>query len=735
MKNLYSTLNYRTLVAAFLLLSFSLGSTQISKAQKAELTLKDIWKTYSYSPKSVAGFRAMNDGESYVQLRRDTSGEMQIRRYSIKDGSDLGKIIGAKDITWDAGTFDISNFTFSQDETKLLFLSNLNQIYRHSYSSFFYVYDLKTTQLIPYEAQVMYPSFSPDGEKVAYVQDNNLFVLEINTGTSYQITKDGKQNSIINGAVDWVYEEEFSMSRGFEWSPDSKYIAYYRFDESKVKEFSMDMFEALYPRQEQWKYPKAGEDNSVVEVHIASFNSNSKVKCETGENTDIYLPRIKWTNRPGVLSIQRLNRLQNKWELLFSSASDGKSEVVYTEESKTYVDISDNLDFVEDGFYFTSERSGWNHIWFYDLKKKKAKDMTPQKWDVDHYYGYDAVANKIYFSAANESAIHRSVMSVSLKSGKVEVLSGKAGWNSARFSKGYKYYLHTWSNATTPPVYTLCDANGKEIRSLEQNAALAEKLAKTQMGQISFAQLTTADQLSLNYYKILPPNFDASKKYPVLMFVYGGPGSQTVKDAWGGSNYMWFNYMASKGYIVVSVDNRGTGFRGEEFKKSTYLQLGNLEIQDQIAAAKVLAKESYVDASRIGIWGWSFGGYMASLGISKGADVFKTAVAVAPVTNWRYYDNIYTERFMRTPQENGESYDQNSPLSHVDKIKGNYLIVHGTADDNVHFQNAVEMVKAMIAADVRYDSEFYPNKNHGIGGGNTRFHLFNRITDYLLENL
>lgn len=735
MKNIYSTLQSRHFPALILSLSLIFSSASAVQAQKAELTLKDIWSNFSYSPKSVSGFRAMNDGESYVQLHRDTSGEMQIRRFSIKDGSDLGKIIGAKDITWDAGVFDISNFTFSADETKLLFFSNMKQIYRHSYSSYFYVYDLKTTQLIPYEAHCMYPTFSPDGEKVAYVQDNNLFVLEMSTGTSYQITKDGKQNAIINGAVDWVYEEEFSMSQGFEWSPDSKHIAYYRFDESEVKEFSMDMFEGLYPRQERWKYPKAGEANSVVEIYIASYDERSKVKCQTGENADIYLPRIKWTNQSGILSIQRLNRLQNKWEILFVSASDGKSEVVYTEESKTYIDISDNLDFVEGGFYFTSERSGWNHIWFYDLKKKKAKDMTPFEWDVDHYYGYDANTGKIYFSAANETAIRRAVMSVNLKNAKVQVLSGKAGWNSARFARGFKYYLHTWSNANTAPVYTLCDASGNAIRTLESNEKLNEKLGNTQMGNISFGQLTTADQVTLNYYKILPSNFDASKKYPVLMYVYGGPGSQTVKDAWGGANYMWYNYMANQGYIVVSVDNRGTGFRGEEFKKTTYLQLGKYEIQDQIEAAKVLAKESYVDASRIGIWGWSFGGYMASLGISKGAEVFKTAVAVAPVTNWRYYDNIYTERFMRTPQENGESYDQNSPLNHVDKIKGNYLIIHGTADDNVHFQNAVEMVKAMIAANVRYDAEFYPNKNHGIGGGNTRYHLFTRITDYLLENL
>lgn len=722
--------SFTTLLFSFLLLSVSSGF-----AQKAAPSLEEIWYSPKYSASGVSGFRSMNDGESYVQIDVNEEGIQELNRYKIKNGKKVETLVTSSDLEVNGKNISMAYFKFSAKEDKLMFLTDIKSIYRHSYSSYFYVYDIKSKSITPFETQVMYPEFSPDASKVAFVKDNNLSFLDLSTGVEHKLTKDGKQNEIINGAVDWVYEEEFSMSRGYEWNPEGTHIAYYRFDESKVREFSMDIYGNLYPDKEQWKYPKAGESNSEVQIRIADIQSKSSIEANTGDEVDIYLPRIKWTETTGVLSVQRLNRLQNQWEILFVNAKDGSSEVKYKETSETYIDITNNLDFVKGGFYFTSERSGYNHIWYFDLAKKEARAITKGEWDVDNYYGYDADKGCIYINAADQTAIRRSVLAVSVKKGKITSLSSQEGWNTANFTKGFKYYLHTWSSAGTPPVYTLRDAKGKEVRVLNDNKSLKETLGNTTLGEIKFNQIKTEEGVTLNYYMITPANFDPNKKYPMLMYVYGGPGSQTVKDAWGGSYYMWFNYLASQGYVIVSVDNRGTGFRGEQFKKSTYLQLGKLEIQDQIAAAKSFGKLSYIDDTRIGMFGWSFGGYMSSLAITKGADVFKTAVAVAPVTNWRYYDNIYTERFMRTPQENGASYDANSPLSHVSKIKGNYLIIHGTADDNVHFQNTVEMVDEMIKKNIKFDSEFYPNKNHGIGGGVTRLHLFNRISEYLIENL
>ncbi|MHB1279436.1 MAG: S9 family peptidase [Bacteroidia bacterium] len=717
-------------ILAFLFLAPFSGNAQI-------LTLPDIWNSGKYSGEGVRGFRVLNDGESYVQIDEDKERDLlEMNRYSIKEGIREETLVSNADITDANGKrLSIRSFKFSEDESRIMFLTDIQSIYRHSYSAVFHVLDRSTKRLYHSGKAVRYPTFSPDGSKVAYVFENNLYLLDLASTVETQLTSDGRFNAIINGTVDWVYEEEFSMAQGFEWSPDGKHIAYFRFDESKVKEYSMDLYGTLYPTQERWKYPKAGEANSVVEVFIYSLVTKSNVKCQTGENTDIYLPRIKWTDKPDVLCIQRLNRLQNHWEILFANAQSGATEVIYEEKNARYIDITDNLDFVKGSFIFSSERSGYNHLYQYDYVKKQLKPITKGNWEVDAYYGYDEKKDIIYCSAADETPIQRNLYAVSVKSGKMTKLSDQKGWNSASFTKGFRYFLHSYSNATTPTTYTLRKADGKLVRLLQENFMLKQTLKETKLGTIEFNTLTTDSGVMLHYSMIKPADFDPNKKYPVLFYVYGGPGSQTVKDQWGGSYYLWFNYLAQEGYIVVSVDNRGTGARGEEFKKCTYLQLGKYEIEDQIAAARTLGRLSYIDETRMGIWGWSYGGYMSSLGISKGNDVFRCAVAVAPVTNWRFYDNIYTERFMRTPQENGANYDVNSPINHVDKIKGAYLIIHGTADDNVHFQNAVEMVDEMIKKNVAFDSECYPNKNHGIGGGVTRLHLFRRISNFLFTNL
>lgn len=717
-------------ILAFLFLAPLAGNGQI-------LTLPDIWNGQKYASEGVRGFRVLNDGESYVQIDEDKERELlEMNRYSIKEGVRMETLVSNADIKDAAGKrISIRSFQFSEDEEQIMFLTDIQSIYRHSYSAVFHVLDRKTKRLYHSGKAVRYPTFSPDASQVAYVYDNNLYIVDLASTVEVQLTSDGRFNAIINGAVDWVYEEEFSMAQGFEWSPDGKHIAYYRFDESGVKEFSMDKYGSLYPSQERWKYPKAGEANSVVEVFVHSLETKTSVKCQTGENTDIYLPRIQWTDQPGVLSIQRLNRLQNHWEVLFAEAQTGITRVVYEEKNAAYMDIIDHLDFVNGTFIFNSERSGYNHLYQYDYQKKKLKALTKGNWDVDTYYGYDAVTGRIYFSAADETPIQRNIYVVIVQSGKMAKLSDQKGWNSANFTKGFRYFLHSYSNSTTPTTYTLRNADGTSVRMLQDNFILKETLRATNMGSIEFNTLTTDSGVSLHYWMIKPADFDPNKKYPVLFYVYGGPGSQTVKDQWGGAYYMWFNYLAQQGYIVVSVDNRGTGARGEAFKKCTYLQLGKYEIEDQIGAARSLGRLSYIDETRMGIWGWSYGGYMSSLGITKGNDVFRSAVAVAPVTNWRFYDNIYTERFMRTPQENGVNYDINSPINHVDKLKGSYLIIHGTADDNVHFQNAVEMVDVMINKNVAFDSEYYPNKNHGIGGGVTRLHLFRRISNFVFINL
>ncbi len=572
---------------------------------------------------------------------------------------------------------------------------------------------------------------------MAFVRNNDLYYYDFKSKLEVRITKDGKENAIINGATDWVYEEEFAIWKGFAWSPNSDKIAFYRFDETKVPEYEMAVYGTLYPKQNKFKYPKAGEANSIVNIYVYDTKAELIAEVQTGNETDIYLPRMQWTQDNNVLCVQRLNRLQNKLEILLADAKSGKAKVILTEDNPFYIDITDNLSFLKDGksFLMSSERDGYNHIYLFDLKGKMIKQLTKGAFDVDDVFGVDEKNQKLYYSSSEVNAAERYVYVIGLNGkGKKQLSSGK-GWHSASFNNDFTYYLDVVSTINTPPVYSLMNAQGKLVRTLEDNKALLGKLKEYKISNANFGTIKNELGQDMNHFIILPADFDSTKKYPVLMYVYGGPGSQTVMNRWSGGNYFWYQLFSQKGYIIVSVDGRGTGFKGEQYKKCTYLNLGKFEIADQIFAAKQLAKLSYVDPNRIGIWGWSFGGYMAALGLSKGNDIFKAAISVAPVTNWRYYDNIYTERFMRTPAQNGANYDDNSPINHVEKIKGKYLLIHGTADDNVHFQNTVEMVDAMIKKGVKFDSEFYPNKNHGIGGAKTRLHLYDRMTTFILNNL
>lgn len=711
-----------------LIILCALCASAFNGFSQQEITLEDIFTKGTFAAKGVAGFNSMKDGKHYSAQ----DAEDNIIRYSFATGKVVDTLVRSKDI----GLSDYS-YDWSSDESKLLLQTNPKPIYRHSFLANVAVYDIKMKTVIqPFKDAVMLAEFSPDGKKLAYVRDNNLFYYDLIAGKEIQITTDGKVNSIINGATDWVYEEEFALAKGFYWNTNSTQLAYYRFDESAVKEYSMPMYGKLYPENYTFKYPKAGESNSVIEIFTYNLESGRKHRMDIGSNADIYIPRIMWTKDKNTLCIERLNRLQNKLELLLGNTQNGITSVVYTEENKAYIDVPE-VTFLNDGktFILNSEQSGWNHLYQYDLKGTLVKQLTQGNWDVDQFYGVDESKKTIYVSSSEVNSTERYVYAISLDGKSKKQLTFRKGWNNATFNANYSYFLLSHSSINTPSYYALCDSKGKELRVLEDNKPLMEKMNGFNLSKAEMTSYKNAYGEDLNAFIIKPLNFDAGKKYPVLMYVYGGPGHQLAVNRWMGGNYFWYQMLAAKGYMIVCVDGRGTGFKGEAFKKSTYLQLGKYEIEDQIHVAKQLGKLPYVDANRMGIWGWSFGGYMSSLGISKGSDVFKAAIAVAPVTNWRYYDNIYTERFMRTPQENGKSYDDNSPINHVDKIKGNYLIIHGTADDNVHFQNSVEMVNSMIYKGIKFDSEYYPNKNHGIGGARTRLHLYDRMTRFILEKL
>ena len=719
-----------------------LSAISLQAQNKKPIALDDIYTKGTFQIAGVNGFTSLNDSRYYCNMDNDAN----ILRYEFSTGKLIDTIVKHSDLIYDNGILAFNNFEFSADENKILFTSNTESLYRHSTQSNFFVYDVKKKQIFqPVTYKVMNVTFSPDGNKVAYVKDNNLYYYDLIQKKEETITKDGKVNNIINGATDWVYEEEFAIWKGFTWSPNSDKIAFYRFDESKVKEFEMTMFGKLYPSVTKFKYPKAGEENSIINILVYDLRTELNAEMEIGKETDIYIPRMQFTKDNNTLAIQRLNRLQNKLEILLANTSTGKSSVIYTEENKYYVDITDNLTFLADNktFIITSERSGYNHLYQYDLKGKLVKQITNGNFDVDGFYGIDEKTKTIFYSSpefmegklSNNLSAERFVYSIGLNGKNKKNLTPKHGWNSPTFNSSLSYFLNTYSNINTPPIYTINSAAGNTLRVLENNEKLNNKMAKYIVSKAEFMNIKNEAGDDLNAFIIKPENFDSTNKYPVIMYAYNGPGHQLAVDRWMGSNYYYYQVLANKGYIIFCADGRGTGFKGEAFKKCTYLNLGKLEIEDQIYLAKSLGKLSYVDATRIGFWGWSFGGYMASLAISKGADVFKSTIAVAPVTNWRFYDNIYTERYMRTPQENGNNYDDNSPINHVGKIKGNYLIIHGTADDNVHFQNTVEMLDAMIKKNINYDSEFYPNKNHGISGGKTRYHLYNKMMNFWLEKL
>lgn len=711
-------------------------SATTSFAQKKMISLDDLYKKPAFNIKGVPGFNAMHDGRHYTQLDEENK-HKYIRVYDLATGK-VGKTL------FDNGTqlfhgeaLNIEEYTFSKDEKKMLLMMDNEHIYRRSVLYHVYVYDIASSEIVMLDRdKVLHATLSPDGTKVAYVKNNNLYYKDLKTNEVVQITNDGQKNSIINGNCDWVYEEEFSFTKAFEWNKDGSYLAWYRFDESKVPEYTMAKYTGLYPEQYTFKYPKAGERNSVIEIKIYDVNNRSVARADVGEETDQYVPRIKWTENPKKLCIYRLNRLQNKLELLLTSATTGSSKIIYKERNKWYINVNDEITFLPDGhsMILGSERDGWNHLYKYNWEKDKMMDLTEGNYDVESITGVDVDHQLLYYTAAEESPMQRNLYVVGLDGRGKKCITPEKGMHNITPCEGFNYFLDKYSTLNKVPVYRLRNAQGHIVRTLEDNHELAEKMSQYAWGEIKLKKFMGATG-KLNGWMITPPDFDEHKQYPVLMYQYSGPGSQEVADKFPVGNYWWHQMLAQKGYIIVCVDGTGTGYRGEAFRKKTYLTLGKYESEDQIAVAKNLATLPYVDKNRIGIWGWSYGGFMSSTCIMKGNDVFKTAIAVAPVTNWRYYDNIYTERYMRTPQENASGYDDNSPVNMVDKLKGKFLFIHGTGDDNVHFQNSAMLTTALIKADKDYDSEYYPDKSHGISGGNTRNHLYRRMTEYILENL
>ena len=710
--------------------------TSLSVVGQQKITVEEIF-TGAFRTKGMDDLQSMKLTNQYTVLNFDrATNSMQIDLYDFATLKKVTTLIDTKNYAQLQG---IDSYSFSANEKNILIANNTESIFRHSFVADYYLYNIDTkelTQLFDYKIQE--PTFSPDGTQIAFAKENNLFIYNLASKITKQITTDGNKNQVINGITDWVYEEEFAFVRAFDWNASGDQLAYIKFDESAVPEFSMLIFEnELYPKVTTFKYPKAGEKNAVVSLQMYDVKANATKTINLGDYSDFYIPRLKWTNDANLLSVQVLNRHQDNLDLIFVNATSGASKIVLNEKDKAYIDITDNLTFLKDNsFIWTSEKDGFNHIYWYDKTGKLKNQVTKGKWEVTAYYGFDEKTAQVFYQSTEKGSINRAVYKISLTGKNKVALSENPGTNSATFSPNFQYFINSFSSASQPASYTLNEAKaGKELQSIVNNDGLSAKLKTYDLPSKEFFVLKTAKGNELNAWMIKPKNFDANKKYPVFMYQYSGPGSQQVNNEWNSADDYWFMMLSQQGYIVACVDGRGTGFKGADFKKVTQKQLGKYEVEDQIDAAKVFGNYPYVDASRIGIFGWSYGGFMASNCLFKGNEVFKMAIAVAPVTNWRFYDSIYTERYMQTPQENASGYDENSPINHVEKLKGNFLLIHGSADDNVHLQNSMQMMEALIQANKQFDSQIYPDKNHGIYGGKTRIQLYNKMTNFIKNNL
>ncbi len=720
-----------------------------SALAQQQLTNRDIWASPQFSAESVGGLASMNDGAHYSVLD-DVDGRAMIEQYAYKTGNKVATIVDGNDLTPVGGDrpLAVEGYSFSGDERKVMIETAVEPIYRHSSQAYNYIYDRSAKTVVPLSAITLskqrLATFSPDGDRAAFVRDNDLYVVDLGSMTETRITQDGEWNKVLNGATDWVYEEEFVLVQGYVWSPDGQRILYLRSDESDVRDFDLTFYRGdLYPSEYRFKYPKAGEANSKVSLHLYDITSAQTTTLPLATmDHDLYIPRFGFTPK-GAAWFMRMNRLQNEKVIMTVDLPPAGAMAklvpspIYRETSKTYIEVTDDLFFQANGsgFILTSEKDGWNHIYHVPFDGKGSRPITSGAWDVVSVLGIDEKGKRVIFTAAKSAPENQEVFAIGLDGKGLKLLSPSGGYNEAEFSTGFQYFINTRSTADGVPNVTLHDRNGKLVKTLKDNTRLLETMASFNVPSQTFFQFTTPSGLELRGWMMKPVDAKPGERYPVLMTQYSGPNSNEVLDQFGGRDHLWHALLTQKGYIVACVDPRGTGHRGRDFRHITYGQLGKYETEDQIAAARWLGEQSYVDADRIGIFGWSYGGYMSSLCITKGADVFKAAIAVAPVTNWRFYDSIYTERYMGLPAANGSGYDDNSPINHVGLLKGKYLLIHGTGDDNVHYQNTMEMTNSLVKNNIPFEQFAYPDRNHGIYGGSTRLHLFEMMTRWLEENL
>lgn len=718
-----------------LLLIICVSISAIGQNSK-QISLEDIYKDKIFKAKDIDVFYSMKDGEHYTVLDDNS-----IKKYSYKTGKLISTILSKSDLLKLRGDASINfeEYSFSSDETKLLIPFDTEAIYRRSSKSFYYIYNIEDKSLTPLceDKKQMLADFSPLANEVAYVQDNNIFVKDLLTGSLKQITSDGKKNHIINGGTDWVYEEEFYLTKGFYWSPDGSKIAFYQFDESKMKEYTMLKYGEIYPEVIRFKYPVSGEENSIIQIKVYDIKTESFKTMDIGEETDIYIPRIEWNKSNTELIIIRLNRLQNKLDMLAANIQNGESEIIYTDENERYLndDMHDNHLFIDNGnkLIVMSERSGYNHIYVKDLKSNIIIQLTKGEYDVKEILGFNPNNGLIYYLAAETSPLNRDFLTINLK-GEKHFMFKKKGYYKIDFSNNFRYFINSYKAADKPVYISLHKINGKIIRVLEDNAALNDKRKEYNFGNKEFFSFKTSQGIELNACKILPKDFNPTKKYPVLMFVYGGPGSQKVLNRIG-SRDNYFNYLAQQGILVYTVDNRGTGSRGEDFQKITYGELGKYETIDQVEGAKYISTLPFVDKNRIAIFGWSYGGWVSSLCLANKERMYSTAIAVAPVTHYYYYDNVWTERYMGLPKEHKSGYEDNAVLNMANDMEGNYLIIHGSGDDNVHPQNTMDMVSNLIEANKQFEMFIYPNKTHSITGGNADLHIYTQMANFLKKHL
>lgn len=718
---------------------------EVVHAQEGKIKLQDVTNGV-YWPKQIDGVNPMNDGESYTQLSPD---HKRIVRHSFKTGKEIATVFDVETARGSKKLPYIDGYIMSPDEHRILIQTETKGIYRRSYTAVYYIYDVRNNTLEPLSegGPQQVPLFSPDGNVIAFARGNNLFLVKLLFGNAeVQVTKDGKFNEVINGLPDWVNEEEFTTNRSFDFSADSKVLAWVRYDESQVPIYSMQEFKGLYPARSEfdaypgtydYKYPVAGQKNSEVKVMTFDIKNRVTRTLDVPLDKDGYIPRIKFTSDPTKLAVITLNRHQSQMDVYMANPLSKVCKLVLREKNEKYVRETayTQMKFYDGHFSLLSERSGFQHLYWYNLGGQLEAQITKGNFEVTDFYGYDARTGSFYYASTQESPLRRAVYKAD-KQGRVKKLSSSVGTNSAKFSKTMKYYMNVYSSAQQPPVTSLCDNNGKTITTLIDNADLKAKVEKV-AGKKEFFQFTTSEGVQLNGWMVKPRDFDASKKYPVVMYQYSGPGSQEVTDSWNLGFYgagIFESYLTEQGFICACVDGRGTGARGADFEKCTYLQLGLRESQDQVETAIYLGSLPYVDKANIGIWGWSFGGFNTLMSMSEGRPVFKAGVAVAAPSNWKYYDTVYTERYMRTPNENAAGYAIN-PMERSANLSGSLLLIHGTADDNVHFRNVAEMSEALVQANKQFEMQIYTNRNHSIYGGNTRYHLLTRMCDFFKRNL